>query len=66
MDRDVNAAVNIARFAVAPDEEETRNARGATVSPIRPRTVTLAAVKREDPPSGGSPQRSDALASPAP
>jgi putative transposase len=32
----------------------------------RPRTVTLAALKREDPPSGGPPQRSDALTSPVP
>jgi len=56
LDRDVNAAVNIARFAVAPDSGETPNARGAAVSPIRPRTVTLAGDDRATPTHKGVPR----------
>ncbi len=65
MDRDVNTARAIARFAVASDRGETENARGAPVRPIRPvRTVTRGTSMREGPPTGGSPQCSDAQASP--
>lgn len=70
MDRDWNAARNIARHAVLVDspvacdrrETEDKNARGAGVSPGVPRVARHPAVKRED---TGSlpvpPQRSDSL-----
>lgn len=55
MDRDLNAARNIERHAVvtsepnvAPDRGETRNARGANVSPGSPRVARRYATKRED------------------
>lgn len=75
MDRDFNAARNIAQHAVlvdrpvACDRRETadKNARGAGVSPSGPRVARHPAVKRED---TGSPlvppQRSDPLALHAP
>lgn len=69
MDRDVNAARNIERHAVpvdrnvASDGGETRNARGAGVTPGDLRVSGHLAVKREG--TGSelvSPQRSDPLA----
>lgn len=72
MDRDYNAARNIARHAVvtgpdvAPDRGETQNARGAPVSLPSPRVGQQGALKREGtgPPGRVSPQRSDPLAFP--
>ncbi len=66
MDCDVNAAVNIARFAVASDRGETLNARGASVRPSHLQVGRPDALMREDPPEGGPPQHSDALASSTP
>lgn len=73
MDRDLNAARNIAAHTASPqldtdvacDRRETQNARGAPVSPAAPPGVGQGAMKREDtPPQGGvPPQRSDPLAS---
>ncbi|GGV51338.1 transposase [Streptomyces spectabilis] len=75
MDRDENAARNIARHAVpadtspvAPGRGETRNARGAPVSPSGPRVRWQGATKREDagPPGPVPPQRSNPLTLPTP
>lgn len=73
MDRDWNAARNIARHAVpvdqnvAPDRGETLNARGASVRPAVPRGGRQEALKREDPADkAGPPRRSDPPALPAP
>ncbi|NYV73134.1 transposase [Streptomyces sp. UH6] len=73
MDRDWNAARNIARHAVlgdsqvACDRRETENARGALVSPGASRGGRRRAVKREDTgPPPVPPQRSDPLALPTP
>lgn len=70
MDRDLNAARNIAAHAtplethVACDRRETQNARGASVRPPAPRGRRQEAAKREDtgPPGPVPPQRSDPLA----
>ncbi|MEU0397790.1 RNA-guided endonuclease TnpB family protein [Streptomyces sp. NPDC006208] len=71
VDRDVNAARNIARHAVtiadhpvAPGRGETRNARRASLRPTGHRAGRQEATKREDtgPPAGAvPPQRSDPL-----
>ena len=69
IDRDLNAARNIAAHAVpvgepvAPGRGETQNARGAPVRPPGPRVRRREAVKREDtgPPGPVPPQRSDPL-----
>ncbi|MER6572327.1 zinc ribbon domain-containing protein [Streptomyces sp. NPDC001093] len=69
IDRDLNAARNIAAHAipadrpVAPGRGETQNARGAPVRPPGPRAGRQAAMKREDtsPPRPAPPQRSDPL-----
>lgn len=69
IDRDYNAARNIARHAVLPDQHvardarETKNARGAPVRPAALRGGRLGASKREDmAPVVMPPQRSDSLA----
>lgn len=65
MDRDVNAARNIGRMAVAPDVGETQNARGGSVRPPRPRSGRHDPLKREGPAaSARSPGGSDAAAIP--
>lgn len=69
IDRDLNAARNIAAHAVpnghpvAPGRGETQNARGAPVRPRSPRAERHEAMKREDtrPPRPVPPQRSDPL-----
>ncbi|MEU0896848.1 RNA-guided endonuclease InsQ/TnpB family protein [Streptomyces massasporeus] len=69
IDRDLNAARNIAAHAVdverpvAPGRGETQNARGALVRPSVPRAGRQEAMKREDtsPPRPVPPQRSDPL-----
>jgi putative transposase len=73
MDRDWNAARNIARHAVpvdqhvASDRGETLNARGASVRPAASRGSRQGAVKREDPVvKAGPPRRSDPPALPNP
>lgn len=73
IDRDLNAARNIAHHAavadvppVAPGRGETQNARGALVRPDSRKAARHGATKREDtwPPGQVPPQRSDPLASP--
>jgi putative transposase len=73
IDRDLNAARNIARHAVvadvppvAPGRGETQNARGAPVRPDGRKAARHSASKREDtrPPGHVPPQRSNPLASP--
>lgn len=59
LDRDENAALNIARMAVACDTRETLNARGAEVRPAGRKTGGRAVSKREDPVRTGPPQGSD-------
>ncbi|MFB8352929.1 RNA-guided endonuclease TnpB family protein [Streptomyces niveus] len=70
IDRDLNAARNIAAHAVpvppgtaAPGRGEAPNARGAAARPATPRGGRQAALKREDtgPPRPVPPQRSDPL-----
>ncbi|MFD5426367.1 RNA-guided endonuclease InsQ/TnpB family protein [Streptomyces sp. NPDC127084] len=69
IDRDLNAARNIAAHAVpadqtvAPGSGETQNARRALVRPPSPRAGRQKATKREDtgPPRPVPPQRSDPL-----
>ncbi|MEU5499803.1 RNA-guided endonuclease InsQ/TnpB family protein [Streptomyces griseofuscus] len=69
IDRDLNAARNIAAHAVpvdrsvAPGRGETRNARGAPVRPPGPRAGRQEAKKREDtsPTRPVPPRRSDPL-----
>ncbi|MER6736579.1 RNA-guided endonuclease TnpB family protein [Streptomyces puniciscabiei] len=69
IDRDINAARNIAAHAVpadrpvAPGRGETQNARGTTVRPPGPRARRQEAMKREDTsqPRPVPPQRSDPL-----
>lgn len=69
LDRDLNAARNIADNAVPVDmpvasgKGETQNARGAPVRPPSPRAGRQEAMKREDtsPPRPVPPQRSDPL-----
>ncbi|MFJ7069735.1 IS607 family element RNA-guided endonuclease TnpB [Streptomyces sp. NPDC101115] len=72
IDRDLNAARNIARHAVvadappvAPGRGETQNARRAPVRPDGPKAARHGATKREDtrPPGQVPPQRSNPLAS---
>ncbi|MFD5412441.1 RNA-guided endonuclease InsQ/TnpB family protein [Streptomyces nojiriensis] len=74
IDRDVNAARNIAKHAirvdaqpVAPGKGETQNARGASVRPDSQKAAGHEAMKREDTrqPSHVPPQRSNPLASPS-
>lgn len=71
MDRDFNAARNIARHAVVADtpvacdrrETDDKNARGALVRPLAPRGERRKASKREDTAvMAVPPQRSDPLA----
>ncbi|MGW6742867.1 RNA-guided endonuclease InsQ/TnpB family protein [Streptomyces sp. NPDC055025] len=74
IDRDLNAARNIATHAipvpptgtVASGTEETQNARGAATRPSTLRGTRQAATKREDtgPPGQVPPQRSDPLTLP--
>ncbi|MFE1383464.1 RNA-guided endonuclease InsQ/TnpB family protein [Streptomyces sp. NPDC058740] len=73
IDRDLNAARNIARHAVvadaspvAPGRGETQNARRAPARPDGPKAARHGATKREDtrPPGQVPPQRSNPLASP--
>lgn len=71
MDRDLNAARNIARHAVpidqhvACDTRETKNARGAPTRPTIPRDGWQGASKREDAArKAAPPQRSNPLALP--
>ncbi|MFF6794336.1 RNA-guided endonuclease InsQ/TnpB family protein [Streptomyces filamentosus] len=73
IDRDLNAARNIARHAavadaspVAPGRGETQNARRAPIRPDDRKAARHGAMKREDarPPSQVPPQRSNPLASP--
>ncbi|MFF7308133.1 RNA-guided endonuclease TnpB family protein [Streptomyces sp. NPDC008137] len=73
MDRDLNAARNIARHAVVTDspvacdrrETDDKNARGALVRPPAPRGGRRKASKREDTgPGPVPPQRSDPLTLP--
>ncbi|WP_199702479.1 RNA-guided endonuclease InsQ/TnpB family protein [Jiangella rhizosphaerae] len=68
VDRDINAAINLARLgqqlpaqlAVAPGTEETSNARRAGVRPSSSRASGQPALTREDPRHRrGSPRRSD-------
>ena len=59
MDRDENAARNIARMAVACDTRETLNARGVEVRPAGRKAGGRAALKREDPAQTGPPRGSD-------
>ncbi|WP_030416442.1 RNA-guided endonuclease InsQ/TnpB family protein [Streptomyces sp. NRRL S-1448] len=78
IDRDVNAARNIAAHAVVPGSEpaaqvasgrgETLNARGASVRLRGPRAGKQDATKREDarPNSSASPRRSNPPTSPSP
>ncbi|WP_330460313.1 transposase [Streptomyces sp. NBC_00820] len=69
IDRDLNAARNIAQHAVptdqpvAPGKEETQNARRASIRPPGPRAGRQEAKKREDtdPPRPVPPRRSDPL-----
>ncbi|MEU9983729.1 RNA-guided endonuclease TnpB family protein [Streptomyces sp. NPDC050856] len=70
IDRDLNAARNIAQHAVqadappvAPGKGETQNARRAPARPPSPRAGRQEAMKREDtgPPRPVPPQRSDPL-----
>ncbi|WP_445520977.1 RNA-guided endonuclease TnpB family protein [Streptomyces sp. NEAU-174] len=70
IDRDLNAARNIAQHAVAaahhpvaPGRGETQNARGASVRPPGPRARRQEAMNREGtgPPRPVPPQRSDPL-----
>ncbi|TGN75913.1 transposase [Streptomyces bauhiniae] len=69
IDRDLNAARNIAQHAVladqllAPGRGETQNARGAPIRPPGPRAGGQEAMKREDtsPARPVPPQRSDPL-----
>lgn len=76
VDRDVNAAVNIRvlgtnpaawQAAVASGTEETRNARGGTVSPLPHSGARPEPLMREDPAPGGAgpPRRSDPPAFPS-
>jgi putative transposase len=65
IDRDINAATNIARWAyVAPDMEETLNACGEDVRPKSSRAGGRTSVKREGRPLRRSPRSSDAAATP--
>ncbi|MFE3473823.1 RNA-guided endonuclease InsQ/TnpB family protein [Streptomyces bacillaris] len=75
IDRDLNAARNIAQqthavqhHPVAPGRGETLNARRATGRPPSPRAGRQEALKREDtsPPGPVPPQRSNPLTSPPP
>ncbi|MFJ2745388.1 RNA-guided endonuclease TnpB family protein [Streptomyces sp. NPDC087440] len=76
IDRDLNAARNIAAHAVpvpppgtaAPGRGEAQNARGAATRPTTPRGGRQAATKREDtrPPSPVPPQRGNPLTLPHP
>lgn len=66
LDRDTNAARNIARWAVASETGETLNAGGDTVRPPTPRRGRRESVKPEDPGRPGSPQASDGLPIPTP
>lgn len=59
MDRDENAALNIARMAVACDTRETLNARGAEVRPVDRKANGRTASKREDLVHARSPRGSD-------
>ncbi|MFE0106774.1 RNA-guided endonuclease InsQ/TnpB family protein [Streptomyces sp. NPDC059009] len=73
VDRDLNAARNIAAHAipvpvpgtVAPGTEETQNARGAATRPTTPQGGRQAALKREDPVPAGPPRESNLLTVPA-
>ncbi|MHA6801759.1 RNA-guided endonuclease InsQ/TnpB family protein (plasmid) [Bounagaea algeriensis] len=66
VDRDVNAAVNIAAVAVpvAPDRGDTENARGAPVSPTAPSGAAGAAHGSGKPRHAGAPGGSDPPAIP--
>lgn len=63
LDRDENAALNIARMAVACDTRETQNARGGNVRPPAPRSLGRSPLKREDPAKTGPPPGSNPGAS---
>ncbi|TJZ94697.1 hypothetical protein FA951_14125 [Dermacoccus nishinomiyaensis] len=66
LDRDVNAAKNILRAALAshdaPGMEESQNARGVRIET----SVALRSAKREDPPRGGPPRPSNRVRSSPP
>jgi putative transposase len=67
IDRDLNAAINIASWAVIPvvsDKGKTLNARREDASPTSLRTDGRTSTKREGQPSGRSPCSSNAAASP--
>ena len=66
LDRDVNAAKNVLRTALAshdaPGLEESQNARGVRIET----SVALRSAKREDPPRGGPPRPSNRVRSSPP
>ena len=66
LDRDVNAAKNALRAALAshdaPGMEESQNARGVRIET----SVALRSAKREDPPRGGPPRPSNRVRSSPP